>query len=174
MNRTELAEQVASKTGLDRRQSEAAVEAVTASIVAEIKAGNRVSIFGFGSFERRDRAARTARNPQTQETVKVPASKTVAFKPAAAFKETLNAKRGAAKKGAAKTAAAKTAAAKTTAAKSTAAKATKTAAKTTSRAAASKTAAARTPAKKAPVAKKAAAATKATKATKATRATKKR
>ena len=169
MNRTELAEQVASKTGLDRRQSEAAVEAVTASIVAEIKAGNRVSIFGFGSFERRDRAARTARNPQTQETVKVPASKTVAFKPAAAFKETLNAKRGAAKKGAAKTAAAKT-----TAAKSTAAKATKTAAKTTSRAAASKTAAARTPAKKAPVAKKAAAATKATKATKATRATKKR
>jgi DNA-binding protein HU-beta len=90
VNRTELAEAVAGKTGLDRKTSEAAVEAVTGSIVAEIKAGNRVSIFGFGSFEPRARAARTARNPQTQQTVKVPASKTVAFKPASAFKETLN------------------------------------------------------------------------------------
>ena len=90
MNRTELAESVATKTGLDKKQSEAAVEAVTAAIVAEIKAGNRVSIFGFGSFEPRARAARTARNPQTQATVKVPASKSVAFKPASAFKATLN------------------------------------------------------------------------------------
>jgi DNA-binding protein HU-beta len=90
VNRTELAEAVSSKTGLDKRTSEAAVEAVTGSIVAEIKAGNRVSIFGFGSFEPRSRAARTARNPQTQQTVKVPASKTVAFKPASAFKQSLN------------------------------------------------------------------------------------
>jgi DNA-binding protein HU-beta len=90
VNRTELAEAVASKTGLDKKQSEAAVEAVTGSIVAEIKSGNRVSVFGFGSFEPRSRAARTARNPQTQATVKVPASKTVAFKPASAFKEALN------------------------------------------------------------------------------------
>jgi DNA-binding protein HU-beta len=90
VNRTELAEAVAAKTGLDKRQSEAAVEAVTGAIVAEIKAGNRVSIFGFGSFEPKARAARTARNPQTQAIVKVPASKSVGFKPAAAFKETLN------------------------------------------------------------------------------------
>ena len=90
MNRTELAEAVAAKTGLDKRQSEAAVEAVTGAIVAEIKAGNRVSIFGFGSFEPKARAARTARNPQTQAIVKVPASKSVGFKPAAAFKESLN------------------------------------------------------------------------------------
>lgn len=90
MNRTELAESVSSKTGLDKKHSEAAVEAVTGAIVAEIKSGNRVSIFGFGSFEPRARAARTARNPQTQATVKVPASKSVAFKPAAAFKEALN------------------------------------------------------------------------------------
>ena len=98
MNRTELAESVASKTGLDKKQSEAAVEAVTGAIVAEIKAGNRVSIFGFGSFEPRARAARTARNPQTQATVKVPASKSVAFKPASAFKATLNSSRKAAAK----------------------------------------------------------------------------
>jgi DNA-binding protein HU-beta len=92
VNRTELAEAVASKTGLDRKHSEAAVEAVTGSIIAEIRSGNRVSVFGFGSFEPRSRAARTARNPQTQAVVKVPASKSVAFKPASAFKEALNAK----------------------------------------------------------------------------------
>ncbi len=92
MNRTELAEAVAAKTGLDKKQSEAAVSAVTGSIVDEIKAGNRVSIFGFGSFEPKARAARTARNPQTQQVVKVAASKSVGFKPASAFKETLNSK----------------------------------------------------------------------------------
>jgi len=92
VNRTELAEAVASKTGLEKKQAEAEVGAVTDSIVAEIKAGNRVSIFGFGSFEPKSRAARLARNPQTQATVKVPASKSVGFKPAAAFKSTLNAK----------------------------------------------------------------------------------
>ena len=122
MNRTELAESVASKTGLDKKQSEAAVEAVTAAIVAEIKAGNRVSIFGFGSFEPRARAARTARNPQTQATVKVPASKSVAFKPASAFKSTLNSRSKAAAK---KAPAAKAPAKKAPAKKAAPAKATK-------------------------------------------------
>jgi DNA-binding protein HU-beta len=119
VNRTELAEAVASQTGLDRKRAEAAVEAVTGSIVGEIRAGNRVSIFGFGSFEPRARAARTARNPQTQATVRVPASKTVAFKPAAAFKDALNrgakaggAKKSAPAKGSAKKASAKKAPAK--------------------------------------------------------------
>ena len=157
MNRTELAEAVAEKTGLDRKNSEAAVEAVTEAIVSEIKAGNRVSIFGFGSFEPRARAARIARNPQTQETVKVAASKSVAFKPAAKFKETLNAKgrAGAAKKGAASKATAKSAATKATAKSAAAAKTTST------RTAAKKTAPTKAPAAKAAPAK-------------ATRATKKR
>ena len=127
MNRTELAESVAAKTGLDKRHSEAAVEAVTEAIVAEIRAGQRVSIFGFGSFEPRARAARTARNPQTQAVVKVPASKSVAFKPAAAFKDALNAKgKAPAKKAPAAKAPAKKAAAKAPAKKATkATKATK-------------------------------------------------
>jgi DNA-binding protein HU-beta len=127
VNRTELAESVASKTGLDKRHSEAAVEAVTEAIVAEIKAGQRVSIFGFGSFEPRARAARTARNPQTQAVVKVPASKSVAFKPAAAFKDALNSKgKAPAKKAPAAKAPAKKAAAKAPAKKATkATKATK-------------------------------------------------
>jgi DNA-binding protein HU-beta len=144
VNRTELAESVSSKTGLDKRNAEAAVEAVTQAIVAEIKAGNRVSIFGFGSFEPRARAARTARNPQTQATVKVPASKSVAFKPASAFKATLNTRgKAAAKKAPAKATATKAAPAKKA---------------TTAKKAA--------PAKKATTAKKAAPAAKATRATK--------
>jgi nucleoid DNA-binding protein len=92
VNKSELAEAVGTKTGLDKRQSEAAVSAVTDVIVAEIRSGNRVSIFGFGSFEPKSLAARTARNPQTQAIVKVPAKKGVGFKAAAAFKEALNSK----------------------------------------------------------------------------------
>ncbi len=127
VNRTELAEAVAVKTGLDKKHSEAAVEAVTGSIVAEIKAGNRVSVFGFGTFEPTTRAARTARNPQTQATVRVPARKAVVFRPATAFKEALNSKgKAAATK---KAAPAKKATAKKTAAKKSPAKATKSAKK---------------------------------------------
>lgn len=111
MNKSELAEAVAGKTGLDKRQSEAAVAAVTDTIMAEIKSGNRVSIFGFGSFEPKAMAARTARNPQTQAIVKVPARKSVGFKAASAFKESLNT-RGKKAAPAAKAPAKKTAAAK--------------------------------------------------------------
>ena len=107
MNKTELAEAVAARTGLDKRQSEAAVAAVTDVIVAEVKAGNRVSLFGFGSFDPKQMAARTARNPQTQAIVKVPAKKSVGFKAAAAFKDALNTKGGAKKAAPAKASAKK-------------------------------------------------------------------
>jgi DNA-binding protein HU-beta len=118
VNRTELAEAVASKTGLDKKLSEDAVTAVTESIVAEIKAGNAVRVFGFGTFEPKSRAARTARNPQTQATVKVAASKSVGFKPAQAFKNTLNTKgRAPAKKAPAKATASRKAAGTTATAK---------------------------------------------------------
>ena len=127
MNRTELAEAVAAHTGLDKKHAEAAVEAVTDSIIAEVRAGNRVSIFGFGTFDPKSRAARIARNPQTQATVRVPASKTVGFKPASAFKDALNSRgKAAASK---KAAPARKAAAKKTAAKKSPAKATKSAKK---------------------------------------------
>ncbi len=119
MNRTELAEAVATKTGLEKKQADEAVTAVTDSIVAEIKAGNAVRVFGFGTFEPKSRAARTARNPQTQATVKVAASKSVGFKPAQAFKNILNTKgRAPAKKAApAKAAASKKAVGATATAK---------------------------------------------------------
>ncbi|HEX6392258.1 MAG TPA: HU family DNA-binding protein [Acidimicrobiales bacterium] len=90
MNRTELVESVSGKTGLDRRQSEAAVGAVTDAVIAEIRAGNKVSLFGFGTFSPTARAARMGRNPQTGAPVRIAASKGVRFAPASAFKDVLN------------------------------------------------------------------------------------
>ena len=90
VNRTELVEAVATKTGLDKKQAEAAVAAVAESVVTETKAGNKVTIFGFGIFSPSARAARMGRNPQTGAPVKIAASKGVRFAPASAFKEALN------------------------------------------------------------------------------------
>jgi DNA-binding protein HU-beta len=90
VNRTELVESVSGKTGLDRRQAEGAVSAFADSVIAEIRAGNKVSIFGFGTFAPTARAARMGRNPQTGAPVRIAASKGVRFAPASAFKDVLN------------------------------------------------------------------------------------
>jgi nucleoid DNA-binding protein len=111
VNRTELVDSVSGKTGLDKRQSEAAVNAVAEAVVSEIRAGSKVSIFGFGTFSPTARKARMGRNPQTGAPVKIAASKGVRFAPASAFKEVLNS-RGGAKAAAGKKANTKTAAAK--------------------------------------------------------------
>src|SRR5205085_12465070 len=113
----------AGSTGLEKRQADSAVTAFIDAVMAEAKAGNKVSIFGFGTFTPTSRAARTGRNPQTGAPVKIAASKGVRFAPASAFKSALNTK-GAAKKSAApaKKAGGKKAAAKAPAKKATAAK----------------------------------------------------
>lgn len=117
MNRTELVEKVAAETGLDKRQAEAAVVAVADAVMSETKAGNKVSIFGFGTFTPTSRAARTGRNPQTGAPVKIAASKSVRFAPASAYKSSLNTKKAAAKKTAAAKKSSKAAPAKKTAKK---------------------------------------------------------
>jgi len=111
VNRTELVDSVSGKTGLDKKQSEAAVTAVADAVINEIKAGNKVSLFGFGTFSPTARAARMGRNPQTGAPVKIAASKGVRFAPASAFKEVLNS-RGGSKAAAGKKETTKTAAAK--------------------------------------------------------------
>jgi DNA-binding protein HU-beta len=97
VNRTELVEAVSASTGLDKRASEAAVVAVVDAVVGEAKAGNKVSIFGFGTFTPTSRAARVGRNPQTGAPVKIAASKGVRFAPSSTFKTALNAKKAAKK-----------------------------------------------------------------------------
>ena len=89
MNRTELIAAVAEKNELSKKNAEAAVNAVFDAIAAELAAGNRVQLAGFGTFETKTRAARTGRNPKTKETIEIPASTSVSFKPAKALKDTV-------------------------------------------------------------------------------------
>jgi DNA-binding protein HU-beta len=96
VNRSELVQRVADVAGLDRSSADRAVDAFIDAVMADTKAGNKVSLFGFGTFTPTSRAARTGRNPRTGEPVKIAASKGVRFAPAAAFKTSLNSK-GAAK-----------------------------------------------------------------------------
>ena len=91
MNKTELRDAIASDAELTNAQADKALEAVIASITQAVSAGDKVTIPGFGTFESRQRAARSGRNPQTGETIEIAASKAPAFKPAAAFKNAVNA-----------------------------------------------------------------------------------
>jgi DNA-binding protein HU-beta len=106
VNRSELVEAVEAATGLDKHQSESAVKAVFETVVAEIKAGGKVQVFGFGTFTPTSRAARVGRNPQTGAAVNIAASTGVRFAPATALKALLNPPKPVKKAGAKKAAAA--------------------------------------------------------------------
>ena len=87
MTKTELIAITAEKTGLTKKDAEKAVSAALEAITAELAAGNRVQLAGFGTFETKTRAARTGRNPKTKETIEIAASTSVGFKPAKALKD---------------------------------------------------------------------------------------
>lgn len=86
MKKTELVAAVAEKSGLSKKDAEAAVNAVVASVSEALAAGESVQLVGFGTFEVRDRAAKVCRNPQTGESMEVAATKVPAFKAGAALK----------------------------------------------------------------------------------------
>ena len=90
MNKRELVESVAETTGLAKAETEAAVDAIVGAISRALAAGDKVALPGFGTFEVRERAARTGRNPQTGETMDISASRSAGFKPASALKQALN------------------------------------------------------------------------------------
>ncbi len=87
MNKAELVAAVAEKAGISKKDAEKAVAAVIDSVVDTLKAGDKVQLIGFGTFEIRERAARTGINPQTKATIKIAASKTPVFKAGKAFKD---------------------------------------------------------------------------------------
>ncbi|MEU5873815.1 HU family DNA-binding protein [Glycomyces sp. NPDC047369] len=163
MNKAEFVDRIAARTG-DRAAAKEVVDVAIDEIQRAVVKGEKVSFAGFGVFEKRQRAARMARNPRTGEAVKVKKTVVPAFRPGTGFKELVTGKRKAAKSAPAakksapakkaatkKATTAKKAAKKTTRAASTAARST-----ATSRVAAKKTAAKKaTPAKKASTAKKA-------------------
>ncbi|MET9699409.1 HU family DNA-binding protein [Streptomyces sp. NPDC006529] len=179
MNKAQLVEAIADKVG-GRQQAADAVDAVLDAIVRAVVAGDRVSVTGFGSFEKVDRPARYARNPQTGERVRVKKTSVPRFRAGQGFKDLVSgtkklpkggevsvkkAPKGSLTGGASatvkKAAAKKATTAKKAAAKSTAAK--KTTAKKTTPTVVKKSAAKSTVAKKAtPAAKQASAAKKAT------------
>ena len=90
MNRTELAQQVASRAGIDNNQAKKAVDAVVDSITEELSRGGEVAISGFGKFSVSDRAARQGVNPATGEKIQIAASKAAKFSAASGLKNTLN------------------------------------------------------------------------------------
>ena len=90
MNKSELVKAVAEATNVTNADAKAAVEAVFAAMANEMKNGGTVRIAGFGSFVVRERAERTAKNPQTGEKVVVPATKLPAFKAGKELKDLVN------------------------------------------------------------------------------------
>ena len=90
MNKTQLIDAVAAKTDLKKKDAEAAVNAVVAAIQDALKAGDKVQLVGFGTFEVKERGARTGRNPQTGAAIEIAASKHPAFTAGKAFKDAIN------------------------------------------------------------------------------------
>lgn len=87
MNKTDLVNSVAAKTGLSKKVSESALNAVISSIEESLQKGEKVVLVGFGTFEVRDRAERKGRNPQTREEIIIPASKAPVFKAGKGLKD---------------------------------------------------------------------------------------
>ncbi len=91
MNKTELISAVAANSGLSKKDSEKALNAFVEAVEAALKAGDKVQLVGFGSFEVRERAERKGRNPQTKAEIVIPASKLPVFKAGKALKDAIDA-----------------------------------------------------------------------------------
>jgi len=91
MNKMELVSAMSDKTGLSKKDAEAALKAFTDVVAEELKKGEKIQLVGFGTFEISERAARTGRNPQTGKEMTIPASKAPKFKAGKALKDSVNA-----------------------------------------------------------------------------------
>lgn len=87
INKTELVDAVSTKSELTKQDSKKAVDALFETISNTLAKEEKVQLVGFGTFEIRERAERTGRNPQTGEEMTIPASKSPAFKPGKELKE---------------------------------------------------------------------------------------
>jgi DNA-binding protein HU-beta len=90
MNKTELTAALAANSGLSKKDAEKALNAFVDVVTDALSNGDKVQVVGFGSFEVKDRPARTARNPRTGEEIKIEASKAPVFKAGKALKDTVN------------------------------------------------------------------------------------
>jgi DNA-binding protein HU-beta len=90
LNKAELIGSVAEKAGMSKKDAEKAVNAVFASVSDALANGEKVQLVGFGTFEVRERAARTGRNPQTGEEIQIAASRVPAFRAGKALKDSVS------------------------------------------------------------------------------------
>ena len=89
MNKTELIAEVAAKAEITKKDADAAVTAVIDAITESLQKGDKVQLVGFGTFEVRERGARTGRDPRTNQEIQIPASKSPVFKAGKALKDSV-------------------------------------------------------------------------------------
>ena len=90
MNKAELINAVAEKTGLSKKDSEKAINATFDTITLSMEAGEKVQLVGFGAFDIKERASRIGRNPKTKEEIEIPASRVPVFKAGKALKDAIS------------------------------------------------------------------------------------
>ena len=90
MNKMELVAAVAEKAEISKKDADKAVKALTDVIAEELKAGGKVQLVGFGTFETSAREVREGRNPRTGESMSIPASRMPKFKAGKALKDMVN------------------------------------------------------------------------------------
>ena len=89
MNKSELVAVVAEKIGLTKKDAERVINCAIDTITDNLEKGEKVQLSGFGIFEAKEREARVGRNPRTNETIQIPATRTPTFKPSKALKDTV-------------------------------------------------------------------------------------
>ncbi len=90
MNKTELVDHIAEEADISKAAATRALDAALEAITKSLQDADPVALVGFGTFQVRERAARTGRNPQTGEAIQIKAAKVPAFKPGKALKDALN------------------------------------------------------------------------------------
>lgn len=87
MNKSELIAAIADKAGIKKADADKALAALISTVEAELKKGEKIQLVGFGTFEVRERSARTGINPQTKQQIKIAATKVPVFKAGRALKD---------------------------------------------------------------------------------------
>ena len=87
MNKSELIDSMSDKSGLSKKDAGKALEALINSVVETVSRNEKVQLIGFGTFEARERSARTGLNPQTKKPINIPATTAPVFKAGKVFKE---------------------------------------------------------------------------------------
>ncbi|PHJ59612.1 DNA-binding protein [Nostoc linckia z18] len=89
MNKGELIDAIAAKANITKKEADAVLTATIDTIIETVSNGDKVTLVGFGSFERRDRKAREGRNPKTNEKMDIPATRVPAFSAGKQFRESV-------------------------------------------------------------------------------------